>query len=104
MVRHVPLFAILAAGCARQVEVPSPAIDAFTASSQRLPYGGGRVSLAWVVRGAAAVAVDPGVGAEGAVQVAHTTRFTLTASNESGKATKSVIVFVEPERALPEIN
>jgi hypothetical protein len=69
-----------------------PVIRSFTARPSSLPAGGGKVELHYEVLGAYAVTIDNGVGDVSGtswkeVEVAQSTSFTLTASNETGEVT-----------------
>jgi hypothetical protein len=90
---------------ARQIIVPAPVIQAFTASPPVLAEGGsGR--LAWKVRDLAQLTLDPGsqdVSRQGFVEItpAATTTYRLTATNLAGAAVaREVTVSVAP---LPRI-
>lgn len=75
-----------------------PIITSFGASPDTLPGEGGEVTLSWSVIGATELSIDPSVGLvtgdEVTTNVAVTTVFTLTASNEHGSATATTAVSV----------
>jgi hypothetical protein len=80
----------------------APAIDSFTANYGSVESGKPTV-LAWLVRGAASVTIDQGVGPQTAlisgaatVNPASTTTYTLTATNAQGTSTASVTVTALP--------
>jgi IPT/TIG domain len=64
------------------------AVDAFSASEQALPAGGGTVKLEWNVTGAQSLKIEPGIGlvtgSSIEVAVTKTTKFTLTAVAANG--------------------
>jgi hypothetical protein len=78
-----------------------PTINSFTATPSSLPAGGGSVTLAWTVTGAASLSIDQSVGAvtpvttgSKSVQVTASTTFTLTATDSSGTSTMTAPVTV----------
>jgi hypothetical protein len=82
--------------------VPPPGLscDAFTASPNSFPVGGGNTVLTWNTTGATSVSIDNGVGSvavDGSqtVSVPSSRTFTLTASNGSGTVTCNVPVTVD---------
>ncbi|MBI3854437.1 MAG: right-handed parallel beta-helix repeat-containing protein [Planctomycetes bacterium] len=84
-----------------------PVIGSFTALPGSLPAGGGPVTLDWSITGADQISIDHGVGTvtgtTAPASVASTTIFTITASNSSGSATRSVVVSVAPSASAPVI-
>ncbi|HEX4478815.1 MAG TPA: right-handed parallel beta-helix repeat-containing protein [Polyangiaceae bacterium] len=68
-----------------------PVILSFSATPPNLPAGGGAVTLAWKVTGAASLSIDSGVGKvtgnSVSVNITATTVFTLTATNTEGTVT-----------------
>jgi hypothetical protein len=64
------------------------AVDAFTATEQTLPAGGGTVKLEWNVTGAQSLKIEPDVGVvtgtSVSVNVTKSTKFTLTATAANG--------------------
>jgi hypothetical protein len=103
------LFAALAlAGCPGS---SIPTIHSFTATPSNLAAGGGPVTLAWVVTGAASLSIDQGVGAvtpvttgSKAVLVGATTTFTLTATDSKGNSTATAQVTVAIAPATQTVN
>ncbi len=104
--RHLLLLVILllglVAGCSDTTPTPTskPTITNFTATPPSLPAGGGSVTLQWDVKDATFLALDGQMGAvtgtSKTVTVTNSKIFTLTATNSSGSATKSVGVSVAP--------
>jgi hypothetical protein len=92
----------------------APQIEVFSASSSKLPRGGGEVTLTWKVQGAEKLTLDPKVGSvtgtSAKVVVKRNTTFTLTArkGNQNVTATATVKVEVSPftytidETVIPE--
>jgi len=93
------LFTLTATGvdgtevtCVTPIEVsaePVPVCEAFTATPDALPVGGGSVNLAWTVIGAQTVSIDNGVGAVALtgtqpVNVTQSTTFKLVAVDING--------------------
>jgi len=76
-----------------------PIIASFTATPTVLPPGGGQVTLAWSVLGAASLSIDQGVGPVSGsstnVNVTQPTLFTLTATNASGSTTAQAYVSLQ---------
>lgn len=70
-----------------------PTIERFTSSVTNVPAGGASVRLSWQVSDASEVRIDPGIGVVSGetldVEVAQTTTFVLTATNNAGDATAS---------------
>lgn len=89
---------LLACGGPSTPPEPLPEIELFLGSPAQVDFGGGDVHIAWSVKGADEVSIDPDIGDVTAktspvtVHVTATTTWTLTARNASGVVTKSVTV------------
>jgi hypothetical protein len=90
--------------CTAPVTVASqgaPSCDAFSATPNTLPYGGGNVTLNWATTNATNISIDNGVGSnlaeDGSTSVAvnSSKTFTLTASNVAGSVTCTAPVTVQ---------
>jgi hypothetical protein len=100
--KHLAVLALLFVGLvACTPDGKTPSITSFTASASSLPIGGGKVNLAWEVTDATGVDIDGGVGtglavtgSKNDVAVTASKTFTLTASNGSKTAIKTVTVTV----------
>jgi len=109
------VFALFAgaalAACSSGGSGSGPTINSFTATPSSLPAGGGSVTLAWNVTGAATLSIDQSVGAvtpattgSKSVQVTASTTFTLSATDSSGTSTMTAAVTVAAGPVVVTVN
>ena len=88
---------------------PMPICDAFSASPDNLPVGGGKTTLTWETTDATSVSIDNGVGdvdldGDTEIDITDDTTFTLTATRGNDSITCDTTVTVEDDTQEPTVS